>query len=145
MASRTRVALVLACFLLAALPLGAAEDEPDKIVVQHLLIGFKRSVPEKTIDRSKKEARALADQLLRRAQEGESFDDLVKEYTDDRYPGKMILTNTKAPRVPGGTMRNQVVAKFGDVAFRLEVGEISLVNYHAALAPYGWHVVKRLE
>jgi parvulin-like peptidyl-prolyl isomerase len=42
-------------------------------------------------------------------------------------------------------MRSQVVAKFGDLAFRLEVGEVGLASYHAALSPYGWHVIKRLE
>jgi hypothetical protein len=37
------------------------------------------------------------------------------------------------------------VARFGDVAFGLAVGEVGLAAYHAATSPYGWHVIKRLE
>jgi foldase protein PrsA len=145
MVSRSCVALVLTGCLLAALPVHARKGEPDKVVVQHILVGFKKSVPGKTLDRTKQQAKALASDLLRRAEEGEDFDALVKEYTDDRYPGMMLLTNKDAPRVSGGTMRSQVVAKFGDVAFRLEVGEVGMASYHAAMSPYGWHVIKRLE
>lgn len=145
MDSRLRMALVLVGCLLATLPVHARKDEPDKVIVQHILVGFKKSVPGKTLDRTKQQAKALATDLLRRAEEGEDFDALVKEYTDDQYPGKMLLTNKNAPRISGGTMRSQVVARFGDVAFRLEVGEVGMASYHAALSPYGWHVIKRLE
>jgi hypothetical protein len=145
MVSIRRVGWVLVGCLLAVLPVHARKGEPDRVIVQHILIGFKKSVPGKTLDRTKQQAKALAIDLLRRAQEGEDFDALVKEFTDDRYPGKILLTNTDAPRVPDGTMRSQVVPRFGDVAFRLKVGEVGLANYHAALSPYGWHVIKRLE
>lgn len=138
-------ALVVA--LLASWPTADAgrKDEPDRVTVQHVLIGFKRSVPNKKLDRTKKEAKALADELLQRATEGEDFSALVKEYTDDNYPGIYTLTNTEAPRVPGGRQRKDMVARFGDVAFRLEVGEVGLAAYHGGLSPYGWHVIKRLE
>jgi len=145
MASRLRAVLVLLVLLLVAMPWHARRDEPDRVVVQHILIGFKKSVRGKTIERTKQEAKALAEDLVRRAQEGEDFDALVKEYTDDRHPGIMILTNTDAPRRPGATMRSQVMGKFGDLAFRLEVGEVGLATYHAALSKFGWHVIKRLE
>ena len=145
MISRIGVGMVVACLLLAALPAGAGREEPDKVVVQHILIGFKKSVPNKTLERSRKEARALAEHLLDRAEKGEDFDALVKEYTDDQYPGKMLLTNKGASQIRGATTRDQVVAKFGDLSFRLEVGEIGLASHHAALSPFGWHVIKRLE
>jgi parvulin-like peptidyl-prolyl isomerase len=145
MISRLNVTLILVALLLAALPLHARRGEPDLVVVQHILIGFKKSVPEKKLDRTKMQAKALALDLLRRAEEGDDFDALVKEYTDDRYPGMMILTNKNAPRVPQGTLRSQVVARFGDIAFQLEVGEVGIANYHAALSPYGWHLIKRIE
>ena len=146
MKSSWNVAWILAVLLLATLPMQSAkEGEPEKVVVQHILIGFKRSIPNKKLDRSRAQAKALAQDLLRRAQEGEEFDALVKEYTDDQYPGFMLLTNKDAPRVPNGTQRSQVVPRFGDVAFSLEVGEVEIANYHAALSPYGWHIIKRLE
>jgi hypothetical protein len=145
MISRLRIGVVVACFLLAALPIGAGKGEPEKVLVQHILIAFKRSVPNKPLKRTRKEARALAESLYDRAVKGEDFDALVKEYTNDQYPGMMLLTNKGAPQVQGGRTRDDVVPKFGDVSFRLEVDEIGLASHHAALSPYGWHVIKRLE
>ena len=125
--------------------LGAAKNEPERVKVQHILIGFKKSIPGKEITRSKAEAKALAEELFARAQKGEDFDALVKQYTDDRYPGILLVTNDKAAHVAGGTKRADLVLRFGDVAFGLGVGEIGLATQHAALSPYGWHVIKRLE
>lgn len=123
-----------------------AQDQPeaDRVKVQHLLISFKgRS--GRYIDRSKQEAEALALDLLRRAREGESFDALVKEYTDDAYPGVYVLVNRKIEPLPGEVERYDMVKSFGDVSFSLDVGEIGLAEYHATRSPYGWHVILRLE
>ncbi len=143
MRSRTGILLIIFCFLVAIFP--AQGKEPERITVQHILIGFKNTVPNKPQKRSKQEARALATELLQRAQDGEDFDALVKEYTNDNYPGIMLVTNKGAPRVAGGRTRGKLVPKFGDVAFRLEVGEVGMANFNTAVCPYGWHVIKRLE
>jgi peptidyl-prolyl cis-trans isomerase D len=121
--------------------------EPDVIVVQHILIGFKKTVPDKPQERTKREARALADELVERAEAGEDFDALVKEYTNDNYPGVYKLTNTynDAPILPDARRRDEMVSAFGDVAFRLEVGEIGVAKYNAISSPFGWHIIKRLE
>jgi hypothetical protein len=140
--------IVVGVVLLSSVPFAGARgkaDEPARVVVQHILIGYKRSVPGKVLQRSREQAKALAEELLRRAQGGEDFDALVKQYSDDRYPGKMVLTNTGAPEVAGGTRRDEVVPRFGDVAFSLAVSEIGLSAHHAALSQFGWHVIKRLE
>ena len=138
--------LVLVGFLVALLPAQAGEDEPQRVTVQHILIGFKRSIPNKPPqERSKKEAKTLAQELLLRAQAGEDFDALVEEYTNDSYPGFMLLTNKGEPRLSGGYTRDQVMPKFGDVSFRLEVGQVGIANYHAGLSAYGWHIIKRVE
>ena len=63
--------------------------EPDVIKVQHILIAFKDAVgfrgraPEGARTRTRQEAEELAVTLLERAQDGEDFGALVKEYTDD--------------------------------------------------------------
>jgi hypothetical protein len=125
---------------------GAANSgEPDVVVVQHILIGFKRSVPDKTIDRTKKQALALALDLLERARAGEDFDALVKEQTDDSHPGIYKLTNRGAPLMAKSRARDDMVPNFGRIAFSLEVGEIGLAKFHPGNSPYGWHVIKRLE
>jgi len=121
------------------------KDEPDVVVVQHILIGFKKSVAGKELERTKKEAAALAEELLQRAQAGEEFDALVKEYTDDQYPGVYRLTNFDAPLMQDSHERKSMAANFGAVAFELEVGEVGLAKFHPGNSPYGWHVIKRLE
>ena len=143
MRSRAAIGLVLFCLFVGIFP--AQAKEPEQITVQHILIGFKNSVPKKPQERSKGEAKALAYDILQRAQDGEDFDALVEEYTNDNVPGIMILTNKGAPRVAGGRTRSELVPKFGDVAFRLEVGEVGMANFNTANCPYGWHVIKRLE
>ena len=52
-------------------PAASMSDEPDVVVVQHILIGFKKSVPNKKLERTKREAAALALDLLERAQAGD--------------------------------------------------------------------------
>lgn len=126
-------------------PAASNSDEPDVVVVQHILIGFKKSVPNKKLDRTKKEAGALAMELLERAQAGEDFDALVREFTDDSHPGIYKLTNRGAPLMAASRARDDMVPNFGRVAFSLEVGETGLAKYHPGNSPYGWHVIKRLE
>jgi len=140
------IAIVLS---LSILPAEAKKSkkkaEPDRVVVQHFLIGFEKSIQGKKIERSKKEARDLADELYQRALDGEDFDALVKEYTNDKYPGIMSLTNQGAPMRGDSTTRDGVVWGFGDMSFSLEVGEIGFVPYGYSASPYGWHIIKRLE
>ena len=148
MGSRKATFLVAAALLLASLggeaqPAGRAE--PQSVVVQHILIGFKGSVRGKVIERSKKEAKALAEELLARAQAGEDFEALVKQYTDDRAPGKYKLTNNGAPRENGAQQRADMVPRFGEIAFSLEPGQIGMAEYSAGSSPFGWHIIKRLE
>lgn len=144
---RIVVTAVLLLALLSPLTtaMGSRDGEPEQVVVQHMLIAFKHSVRGKEISRSRKEARALAESLMSRIEAGEDFDALVQEYTDDKYPGIMLLTNEGAKPQPNATPRSGVVIRFGDVAFRLEVGQVELADYHASLSPYGWHIIKRLE
>ena len=142
-------ALPLAIALLAgSLVHAGRKDEPDQVTVQHILIGFKRVVPNKKLDRTKVEAKALAEELVERARALEDpaeFTALVEEYTDDSSPGIYFLVNDKVPLVSGARARRAMVAAFGDVAFELEVGEVGLAKYHAGNSPYGWHVILRLE
>ena len=121
------------------------KGEPDVVVVQHVLISFKGRIQGKKIERTKKEAQALAEELLARAQQGENFDALVKEYTDDRHPGIYKMSNAGEPTPPDGYSRDKMAVRFGDVAFSLRVGEVGLAKFSSTFSPYGWHLIKRLE
>ena len=144
---RRRLLLAGLCglLLLPLLEVSARRGEPDRVKVQHILIGFKKTIQGKTIDRSKSEAKELAYELYDRAVAGEDFGELVEEYTDDRAPGIYVIANDETGVPKGAFRRRQLAVSFGDVSFRLEVGEVGVAKYHSSNSPFGFHVIKRLE
>lgn len=144
MDQRACVRAMIVMLALAGGPAPAlAGDEPDRVTVQHILIGFKKTIGKK-LERTKAEARTLAAELLERAEKGEDFEALVKEYSDDTR-STYSVTNTDEPLRSGHQARGSLAVRFGDVAFSLELGEVGMARYHAALSPYGWHIIKRVE
>lgn len=41
--------------------------------------------------------------------------------------------------------RNQMMGGFGNVGFKLQVGEVGMANYDVKDSAYGWHIIKRYE
>jgi len=119
--------------------------EPDKVRVQHVLVGFKHTVEGKKIERTKKEAAKLADDVLETALAGVEFPLLVQKFSDDKYPGIYVLVNKGETPLAGEHRRYDMLTCFGDVAFSLEVDGIGMADYHATRCKYGWHIIKRLE
>lgn len=134
-----------------SVPATIASEEPvkeaDYITVQHVLIAFQGSVPGKPVTRSQAQAQALAEEIYQRAQNGEDFGVLVKEYTDDSFPGIYKMANFGVPgdRSQQIYERQGMVAAFGDVGFPLEVGGVGLAEYDPQKSKYGWHIIKRVE
>ena len=98
-----------------------------KIQASHILITYHNS--EGKVDSAS--AEATADSVLTELKSGVSFEDLVKKYSDD--------TGTKDK---GGDLgyfeRRMMVKEFDEVAFQMEVGEISeLVQTN-----FGYHIIK---
>ncbi len=127
-------------------------DEPEFITVQHILVAFEGTIPDKNIPRSREEAESLANELLQRARAGEDFDALVQEYTDDEHPGIYQMANFWSPpdMTPEATAdkvfpRSLMVPAFGDTGFPLAVGDIGMAGYDADASKYGWHIIKRLK
>ena len=129
-----------------AMPTETAK-EPEHIRVQHILIGFTGSVPGKNITRTAEEARALAYSLVDSAKAGVSFDDLVVRHTDDSPPGIYGMSNRGVVSAgpPKEYGRDQMVPAFGNVGFKLAVGQIGVADYDPKTSPYGYHVIKRVE
>jgi foldase protein PrsA len=125
----------------------AAKPAPnaEHIQVQHILIGFTGSVPGKNITRTMEEANVLANEVLARAKKGEDFAALVKEYTNDAFPGIYGMCNIGVTPAPGEFPRSNMVKGFGDVSFSLQVDEIGMASYDPATSKYGWHIIKRLK
>lgn len=126
--------------------------EPDRIEVQHILIAFDGTIPNKSLDRNQKAAEKLAGEVLAKAKKkGSDFSALVKEFSDDTpapqgEPGVYKMSNRGvAPSGPGEYSRERMVPAFGNVGFKLGVGEIGLARYHAKDSPFGFHIIKRLK
>jgi hypothetical protein len=125
-------------------PEKTAGGEPAVITVQHILVGVKGGgLPE--AKREKAEAERFAFDLLARARNGEDFEKLGKEFTEDR--GFQPYTMTNEGVEPEGTemRRGGMVKGFGDVGFRLEVGQIGIAEYDSTTSPYGYHIIKRIK
>ncbi|MBI5837467.1 MAG: peptidylprolyl isomerase [Candidatus Eisenbacteria bacterium] len=118
---------------------------PSHIQVQHILIGFKGSVPGKPITRTLEEAKKLAYDILQRARDGEDYDKLVAKYTDDQAPGVYGMSNNGVAPAQGEYPRNGMVPAFGNVGFELSVGNIGIADYDKANSPFGFHIVKRVK
>lgn len=124
-----------------------AKQEPKQVTVQHVLIGFQGSIPGKQITRTREKAKTLAEDILKRARNGEEFGELVKKYTDDSFPGIYKIANFGMPADPAHEVwaRSGMVPAFGDVGFPLAVGEVGMAEYDQKKSPYGWHIIKRVE
>jgi foldase protein PrsA len=133
--------------LLFLLVFVSCKKEPAHITVQHILVAFEGSIPKETVTRTQEEAEKLAVEILDRAQDGGDFDKLVKDYSDDQYPGVYRLANYDVdPAVDQGEFsRSRMVKSFGDVSFKLPVDGIGLATYDPEDCKYGWHIIKRIE
>jgi foldase protein PrsA len=119
--------------------------EPQHVQVQHILIGFAGSIPGKGITRTKEEAKKLAYEILSRAQKGEDYDALVRQYTDDSPPGIYGMSGNGVAPAAGEYPRSGMVPAFGNVGFAISPGNIGIADYDPQTSPYGWHIIKRLK
>ena len=122
-----------------------APAEPEHIQVQHCLVSFTGKLPGKNISRSQEEAKKLAYDILAKAQKGEDFDALVKQHTDDQHPGIYGMANKGVSPASGEYPRQGMVPAFGDVGFKLKVGEVGIADFDPKTSPYGYHVIKRVK
>src|SRR3954453_22082992 len=123
----------------------AASAGDGHITVQHILIGFKGSVPGKDITRTQEQARTLAYQLLDQAKTGADFDKLVVAHTDDAPPGIYAMADTGVVPAQGEYPRDGMVPAFGNVGFTLQPAQIGIADYDPTTSPYGYHIIKRLR
>jgi parvulin-like peptidyl-prolyl isomerase len=127
-------------------PEKAANGQPAVITVQHVLISFEGSERSEQ-KRSKAEAEKLAFEIINRAKNGEVFEKLMKEFSNDPGGGTYTLVNdgVSANQSAGEYDRRGMVPAFGDVGFRISVGEVGLADYDAKTSPFGLHIIKRIK
>ena len=118
--------------------------EPERVRVAHILVAF-RGASRSAATRTREEAEALAEDLLKRAKAGEDFDALMKEFSNDPGGGTYGLVNDGQAPAPSYYPRRQMVPAFGNVGFKLRVGEVGMAPHDPTTSPFGWHVIKRIE
>ena len=101
---------------------------PEQIRVRHILI-------RPNADRSREDARKIAEGLLARARAGESFEELAKAHSEDP-------TNAEQGGDLGFFPRKKMVRPFDRAAFRLKTpGELSDV----VETGFGYHIIQLVE
>jgi parvulin-like peptidyl-prolyl isomerase len=113
----------------------SAAPVPDAIIAQHILVAYKNAKrAPKGVTRSKADAKARAAEALAKIQSGTTFEDAVKEYSDDA--GSVDRMGSV-----GKFRRDAMDPAFSAAAFGLRVGQVSDV----VETPFGFHVIKRTQ
>ncbi len=134
-ASASALAAVLASASAQSHP-AAAKKPPEWIRAQHILVAYggAQKSPKK-VTRTKEEARLRAEEARAKAASGAfEFADLARIYSDDP-------SGQDREGMLGRIEPKDVVKEFADVAFALEVDELSKV----VETPFGFHVIKRTQ
>ncbi|NUN15128.1 MAG: peptidylprolyl isomerase [Myxococcales bacterium] len=112
----------------------------EKSEVKHILIGWRElaasyrgQMDPRAAARTKSEADALVVTLLTRLKNGDTFDALMVEYSEDAGSA----TTAKSYMV---TEDAALVPPFKNLALRLHNNEVGLVE-----TAYGWHIIKRIQ
>jgi hypothetical protein len=128
---------------------GASAPLPaGHITVDHILIGVKGPgfPPGK---RTAEEARKVAYDVLGKVKAGGDWAALKKEFTEDGPPGGPYTMSDNGVRpfgpIPTVFPRGQMAPAFGDVGFKLAVGEIGIADFDAGRSPFGFHIIKRIK
>ena len=102
-----------------------------EVLVAHIMKAF----PYQSGANVQKQAKEAIDSIYQKIQNGESFEDLVAEYSDDK---QTVPNKGQLPWFGTGRM----VKEFSDAAFVLkEDGQVSA----PVRTKFGWHIIKRLD
>lgn len=100
-----------------------------------ILIAYKGAErAPKGVTRSKDDAKKRAAEALKKVKDGATFEDVVKQYTDDEI-------SKGALGAVGNFERNAMPPAFADATFAMKVGDVSDV----VETPQGFHIIKRTK
>lgn len=123
------------CLAIAAAKRERRPDEPSRIGAKHILVKYAgaKKAPA-TVTRTREEACLRALEARDKLEEGMSFADAVRTYSEE--PGAATRDGSL-----GAIERTDVVPSFADAAFELKAGEVS----HVVETDFGFHVILRTE
>ncbi|MGE0568200.1 MAG: peptidylprolyl isomerase [Bacteroidia bacterium] len=113
------------------LKVNAKRKSSGEITVAHIMAKYPKEFTQQDKDNAKKKINELYEKL----QKGESFDDLARQFSDDKQSADRagLLQPFKAGRLP---------EPFESAAFALKKdGDYS----KPVETPYGWHIIKRIS
>ena len=125
----------LLVFLIAGfIFISCSQKEKTEAHVAHILLQYKGSMrAPATVIRTKEEAKAEIEELLKKIKDGSDFSELARQHSD--CPSKRNGGNL-------GKFARGVMAKpFEDAAFKLKKDQISGV----VETEFGYHIIKGLE
>jgi len=90
--------------------------------------------------------RARARRILERVRAGDELAEVAKRPHGDPVPAELVVVARHEKPRPGELAEREIPeAALRRLAFRLEPGEVGLVEYDKKEAPRGWRVVQRIE
>lgn len=102
--------------------------EPEQIRISHILVQYG---DQDTTKKTKEAALEKIKMIQQKIKDGETFENMANKYSEDTN------SNTTGGDI-GYFSKGQLVAEFEDVAFTLNVGQISDI----VETPYGFHLIK---
>jgi len=113
----------------------AANAPPKKVAARHILIQWMGcQSADVAVVRTRDQARAVAEDILRRVKAGDDFARLVIDFSDEPNAG---ARGGSVGRFGHGAM----VKEFEEAAFALKPGEVSGI----VESPFGFHIIQRTE
>ena len=110
-------------------------SEPSRITAKHILVRYAgaKHAPD-SVTRTREQACLRAQEALDHLKQGTDFAEVVKQYSDESGAA------TREGSL-GAIERSDVAPPFADVAFELQMREVSDV----VETPFGFHVILRVE
>jgi hypothetical protein len=121
-------------------------DPPSRVKVKQIVVRWSGARGGQGVARDRAAAKELARRLVGRARHGDTLERIVADAADaDLTVEVLTVVATPAGRGAGEYTRADLPPALAELVFNLDIGEVGLCGFHEKEAPFGWHVVLRVE
>ncbi|MHC4973638.1 MAG: FG-GAP-like repeat-containing protein [Planctomycetota bacterium] len=119
---------------------------PRRVKVKHILVPWAGAQGAQGVERDRAAAQELARRLTVLARRGETLERIVSNEAGAGLKVEALtVVADAATRRAGEYTRADLPVALSQLVFNLDVGEVGLCEFHEKEAPFGWHVVSRVE